>query len=69
MLTEKQMINSVKVFQGNCLLNGDKISFADACKVVLLSKLVDQERNFTNPEMEILLLLVQGRKKVWYKFW
>lgn len=68
-MTEKELINSVQVFRGNCLLNGDKISFADACKVVLLSRILDNRNAFTTREMEVLLKLVQGKRIYWWKFW
>lgn len=49
MITEKQLINSAKIFQSNCRLNGDKVSFSDACKVVLLAEISNQ---FSTKELE-----------------
>lgn len=67
-MIEKDLIHRAKVFQGNSRLNGDKISYQDCLKVVLLSDLVDSKREFTTGEMELILRLVQN-KKPWYKFW
>jgi hypothetical protein len=40
-MTEKELINRAKIFRSNCEMNGDKISFADACKVVLFAAFID----------------------------
>ena len=69
MLTERDLIHSAKVFRNNCGANGDNISFIDACKVVILSKILERGRDeLTNAEMELVLKLIRD-KKAWYKFW
>jgi len=65
-MTERELIYAAKVFQGNCGANGDKISFGESCKVVLLARLVDNSRNFTISELELLLQMIRN-KKPWYK--
>jgi len=67
-MTEKELINRVKVFQGNCLLNGDKISFGDCCKVILLSELIARGRELSASEMQLVLKLIRDGK-AWYRFW
>lgn len=74
-MNEKELVNSAKIFQGNQLLNGEKISYADCLKVILLSKMLERKSAmgvadaFTTGEMELILKLIQGRKRAWYKFW
>lgn len=69
MLTEKELVNQAKVFQGNCLLNGDRITFIDSCKVIILSKILERGRDeLSNAEMELVLKLIRD-KKAWYRFW
>lgn len=72
-MTEKELVTAAQIFQANCGMNKIKISFSDSCKVVLLSRLVDQGREFTSGELNLLLRLIQGkgrwRYNWWYKFW
>jgi hypothetical protein len=68
-MTEKELIRAAKTFKANCDANGDKLSFGDSCKVILLSRIIDKEREeFSPKELELVLKLVQNPKKAWYRF-
>ena len=67
-MTETELIIAAKVFRGNSLLNGDKISYSDSLKVVLLSRLIDNGKEFSPGELELILRLIRNRKP-WYQFW
>jgi hypothetical protein len=69
-MTEKELIRAAKTFKANCDANGDKLTFADSCKVVLLSRIIDKEREeFSPKELELVLMLVRNPRKAWYRFW
>jgi hypothetical protein len=40
-MTERELITQAKILYGNCISNGDKISFADACKITLLARILE----------------------------
>jgi len=65
-MTEKDLINRAKVFQGNRALEGDKVKFADCCKIVLLSDIADQ-KIIDGPDLERILAGV--RAKNYLRWW
>jgi hypothetical protein len=68
-MTERELILRAKTFRANSYANSDKITYADALKVVLLSELVDRGKEFSAGELELILKLVQMKKRAWYRFW
>jgi len=75
-MNERELVTAAQIFQANCGANKLKVSFADCLKVVLLSKLLEKRPNmyganesFSPGEMELILKLVQGRPRAWYRFW
>ena len=75
-MTERELITAAQIFMANCGANKMKISFADSLKVVLMSKLLEKNPNmygakeeFSPGELELILRLIQNRKRAWYRFW
>jgi len=73
-MTEQELVNAAKVFQGNCLLNGDKMRFSEAAKIVLLNSLLEnalKDKCVLTLYKEMLKLHKAGRvsrliKKIWW---
>jgi hypothetical protein len=72
-MTERELINSAKIFQANCGANGNKVSFADACKVVILSTIEGKVNSngyiASQAEIYILFELMETYQRPWWKFW
>jgi hypothetical protein len=72
-MTERELIIAAKIFQANCGANGNKVSFADSCKVVILSAIAGKIREngyvASHAEIYILLELMETYRRPWYMFW
>lgn len=77
-MTERELINSAKIFQANCGANGNRVSFADSCKVVLLSHieirlgssgLLPIEHKQTELLFKSVFDLMKTYQRPWWKFW
>jgi hypothetical protein len=40
-MTDKELTRRAKTLRANLLMDGEKINFADACKIILLSDFMD----------------------------
>jgi hypothetical protein len=71
-MTDKELVNRAKTLRGNLLLDGERINFADACKIVLLAQVVDnndmlgdkQQHEFNNA-----IQLYKSARPWWRLFW
>jgi hypothetical protein len=69
-MTEKELIHRAKVFQANSGMNGDKVSYSDACKIVLLSEIVGRGYGFAPGKYELVLIArLLKASQPWYRFW
>jgi len=66
MITEKELIRAAKTFRANCIADGDKMTLADACKIVLLTELFSRDHTL---EQTIAYYRMVNDPRPWWKFW
>jgi hypothetical protein len=72
-MTDKELTIRAKTLKGNLILDGEKISFSDACKIVLISEFYNMEKNgqITEGTLRELVGLFPYSpfKRFWMMFW
>jgi hypothetical protein len=69
MITEKELIIAAKTFRANCIANGDKMPFPDACKIVLLAEIAGCGVANMSPEELAWVCRKIIIARPWWKFW
>jgi hypothetical protein len=72
-MTERELVIAAKIFQANSGANGHKVSFADSCKIVILSAINEkiEFRGYSVSQTEIyeMFELMETYQRPWWKFW
>jgi hypothetical protein len=69
MITEKELIIAAKTFRANCIANSEKMSFEEACKIVLLSEMSERILNPVDMQRLINTIYHQRHWHRWWEFW
>ena len=70
-MTDIELMKKAKTLKGNIIANAEKISFADACKIVLLSEFLEGYGENTDARIGIADLVYMYKHitvRRWWKF-
>lgn len=62
--SEKELIRRAKTFRANCAANGDKLSFAESCQIVLLCEFIDKNVSGIDA-IELFDKVIRKKSRLW----